>query len=75
MEIRFSVRPEVLTWSFLLLTILTLERYLRSVKKILPYIKETRGELAESFFNIASLYYRAKEPSLARYCLRKKVAT
>lgn len=75
MEIRFSIRPEVLTWSFLLLTILMLEHYLRSVKKILPYIKETRGELAESFFNIASLYYRAKEPALARHCLRKKVAT
>jgi|GEM_PF-3645455 len=73
MEIRFSVRPEVLTWSFLLLTILTLERYLRSVKKILQYIKETRGELAESFFNLASLYYRAKEPSLARYCYEKYV--
>ncbi len=39
----------------------------------LQYIKETRGELAESFFNLASLYYRAKEPALARYCYEKYV--
>lgn len=39
----------------------------------LQYIKETRGELAESFFNLASLYYRAKEPALARHCYEKYV--
>jgi len=39
----------------------------------LQYIKETRGELAESFFNLASLYYRAKEPALARQCYEKYV--
>lgn len=37
----------------------------------LQYIKETNGELAESFFNLASLYYRAKETTLARYCYEK----
>ncbi len=39
----------------------------------LQYIKETRGELAESYFNLASLYYRAKESALARYCYEKYV--
>lgn len=38
MELRFAVRPEVLTWSLLLLTILVLERYLRGDKKILPWL-------------------------------------
>jgi tetratricopeptide (TPR) repeat protein len=37
----------------------------------LQYIKETNGELAESYFNIGSLYYRAKETTLARYCYEK----
>lgn len=37
----------------------------------LQYIKETRGELAESYFNLASLYYRTKELALARYCYEK----
>lgn len=37
----------------------------------LQYVKETRGELAESFFNLGSLYYRSKQLALARFCYEK----